>query len=37
MNILEKARNQRQNIIIGSASLEDKEASKTPELFDRLK
>lgn len=37
MGILEKARNQRKNIIIGSASLEDKEASKTPELFDRLK
>lgn len=37
MNILEKARMQRQNIVIGSATLEDKEASKTPELFDRLK
>ena len=37
MNLLEKARMQRQNIVIGSATLEDKEASKTPELFDRLK
>ena len=37
MNILEKARLQRQNILIGSASLEDKEASETPELFDQLK
>lgn len=37
MKLLEKARMQRQNILIGSASLEDKEASKTPELFDRLK
>ena len=36
MNILEKARLQRQNILIGSASLEDKEASKTPELFGKL-
>lgn len=36
MNILEKARLQRQNIIYGSASLDDKTASQTPELFDRL-
>ena len=36
MGILEKARMQRQNILISSASLEDKEASKTPELFARL-
>lgn len=36
MNILDKARLQRQNILIGSASLEDKEASKTPELFGKL-
>lgn len=36
MSILEKARLQRQNILIGSASLEDKEASKTPELFGKL-
>lgn len=36
MDILNKARLQRQNILIGSASLDDKEASKTPELFGRL-
>lgn len=36
MNLLEKARMQRQNIVIGSATLDDKEASKTPELFDKL-
>ena len=36
MSILEKARNQRKNILIGSASLEDKVASETPELFGRL-
>ena len=36
MNILEKARLQRQNILIGSSSLDDKIASKTPELFDKL-
>jgi hypothetical protein len=36
MNILEKARLQRQNILISSSSLDDKEASKTPELFGRL-
>ena len=36
MNILERAKLQRQNIIYGSASLDDKEASMTPELFDKL-
>lgn len=36
MNILEKARKQRQNILISSASLDDKTASETPELFGRL-
>lgn len=36
MNILEKARLQRQNILIGSASLDDKVASETPELFGKL-
>lgn len=36
MNLLEKARLQRQNIIIASSSLDDKTASETPELFDRL-
>lgn len=36
MSILEKARNQRKNILIGSASLEDKVASETPELFGKL-
>jgi hypothetical protein len=36
MNILEKARLQRQNILISSASLDDKVASETPELFGRL-
>lgn len=36
MNILEKARLQRQNILIGSASLDDKTASQTPELFGKL-
>ena len=37
MNILEKARLQRQNILISSASLDDKVASVTPEFFDKLK
>lgn len=37
MNILEKARMLRKNIVVGSANLEDKVASETPELFDRLK
>ena len=37
MNILERARLQRQNILIGSSSLDDKTASATPELFDKLK
>lgn len=36
MNILEKARMLRKNIITSSASLEDKVASETPELFGRL-
>ena len=36
MNILEKARIQRKNIITSSASLDDKTASETPELFGRL-
>ena len=37
MNILERARMLRKNIVVGSANLEDKVASETPELFDRLK
>lgn len=37
MNILDRARMQRQNILTGSASLEDRDASKTPELFSELK
>lgn len=36
MNILDKARLQRQNILIGSSSLDDKTASETPELFGKL-
>lgn len=36
MDILKKARLQRQNILIGSASLDDKIASETPELFGKL-
>lgn len=36
MNILERARTLRKNIIASSASLEDKVASETPELFGRL-
>ena len=36
MNILERARMLRKNIIVSSASLEDKVASETPELFARL-
>lgn len=36
MDILEKARMLRKNIVIGSANLEDKVASETPELFGRL-
>lgn len=36
MDILEKARLLRKNIISSSASLEDKEASETPELFKKL-
>ena len=36
MNIIERARLLRQNIILASASLDDKTASETPELFDQL-
>ncbi len=36
MDILEKARLLRKNIISSSASLEDKVASETPELFKKL-
>lgn len=36
MNILERARLLRKNIIVGSTSLEDDTASLTPELFARL-
>lgn len=36
MDILEKARILRKNIITSSANLEDKVASETPELFGRL-
>lgn len=36
MDIIEKAKLQRQNIILASASLDDKDASKTPELFGKL-
>lgn len=36
MNILERARKLRKNIIVSSISLEDKVASETPELFGRL-
>lgn len=36
MNILERAKMQRRNILISSASLDDKTASETPELFGRL-
>ena len=36
MSILEKARKLRENIIVSSATLEDKQASQTPELFARL-
>ena len=36
MNILGRARMLRKNIIVSSASLEDKIASETPELFARL-
>lgn len=36
MDILEKARLLRKNIISSSAILEDKEASETPELFKKL-
>ena len=36
MNILEKARLQRKNILLSSKSLDDKVASTTPELFGKL-
>lgn len=36
MDILKKARKQRENILISSASLDDKQASETPELFGKL-
>lgn len=36
MNILEKARLQRKNILLSSESLDDKTASITPELFNKL-
>lgn len=36
MNILEKAKIQRKNIILAAASLDDKNASITPELFGKL-
>lgn len=36
MDILERARILRQNIIYGSASLDDRTASQSPELYDRL-
>ena len=36
MNILERARLLRKNIVVSSASLEDKVASETPELFGKL-
>ena len=36
MNILEKAKIQRKNIILAAASLDDKNASLTPELFGKL-
>lgn len=37
MNILQQARLLRRNIVKGSVSLEDKDASLTPELFSGLK
>ena len=36
MNILQKAKIQRKNIILAAASLDDKNASITPELFGKL-
>lgn len=36
MNLIEKARLQRQNILISSSNLDDQTASQTPELFGRL-
>lgn len=36
MDILEKARLQRKNIIASTASLDDETASKTPELFGKM-
>lgn len=36
MNLLDRARKLRENILISSAGLDDKTASETPELFGRL-
>lgn len=36
MDLLERARLQRKNILISSTSLDDKSASETPELFGKL-
>ena len=36
MDILKKAKIQRKNIILAAASLDDKNASITPELFGKL-
>lgn len=36
MDIIERARKLRKNIILASASLDDKTASETPELFGKL-
>ena len=36
MDIIERARKLRKNIILASASLDDKTASESPELFGRL-
>lgn len=36
MDILERARKIRKNIVLASSSLDDKTASETPELFGRL-
>lgn len=37
MNIIEKARLQRKNIIATSNNLDDKSASETPELFNKMR
>lgn len=37
MNIIEKARLQRKNIIATSNNLDEKSASETPELFDKMR